>query len=77
MDEKYDRTTEVGRTEYATTVLKELKIQKIAKACEERDIETLISLATSRFGLVEDGYRRRACKFSDDGTTLSWPHSSS
>jgi len=60
MDEKYDRTTKEGRQEYGAAVLKELKAEKIVQACEKKDIESLIHLATSRYGLIEDGYRRRA-----------------
>jgi len=60
MDEKYDWEENEGRQEHAVAVLKELKAQKIVKACEEKDIETLVSLSTSKYGLIEDGYRRRA-----------------
>lgn len=62
MDEKYDQTTEAGRNEYAEGVPRDLKFQKIVKACEDKDLESLIDLATSKYGLLEDGYRRRACK---------------
>jgi hypothetical protein len=40
------------------------KIRRINKACEEKDLETLVELATSKYGLLEDGYRRRACTLS-------------
>jgi len=39
-----------------------VKADKIASACEQKDIEALIELATSEHGLLEDGYRRRACE---------------
>jgi hypothetical protein len=39
-----------------------VKADKIAHACEQKDIEALIELATSEHGLLEDGYRRRACE---------------
>ena len=39
-----------------------VKAERIAHACEQKDIEALIELATSEHGLLEDGYRRRACE---------------
>jgi hypothetical protein len=40
----------------------ESKHAAVARACQETDIESLIRLATSEGGLVNDGLRRKACK---------------
>lgn len=41
---------------------KEDKAEKVNTACLEKDIDALIELATSPHGLLNDGYRRRACQ---------------
>jgi len=38
----------------------------IAAACEERDLPTLVQLATSTYGLVSDSLRRTACMLSPE-----------
>lgn len=37
------------------------KAEAIRKACDSRDIEALVSYATTEGGLLEDGLRQKAC----------------
>lgn len=43
------------------------KSEAIRQACDSRDIEALVSYATTEGGLLEDELRRRACK-------VQWTH---
>lgn len=38
------------------------KAAAIRKACDSRDVEALVSYATTEGGLIEDELRQRACK---------------
>ena len=40
----------------------EAKKDNIVTACDTQDLDGLISLATEREGLIDDGLRQKACK---------------
>lgn len=62
MDEKSQHADiAAGNIAEESALWKEDKAEKINTACLNRDIDALIELATSPHGLLNDGYRRRAC----------------
>lgn len=57
-----DESSEGSLKSKQTNKARAEKPEAIRQACDSRDIEALVSYATTEGGLLEDEVRRRACK---------------